>query len=61
LTAAVRLGVSLGIVKDISIENLNRWLFQVLPGHLSVLSADVENTRDANILRARLIRNNLGG
>jgi len=61
LTAAVRLGVSLGIVKDISIKNLNRWLFQVLPGHLSVLSADVKNTRDENVLRARLIRNNLGG
>jgi protein arginine kinase len=61
LTAAVRLGVSLGIVKDISIKDLNRWLFQALPGHLSVLSEDVTNKKEENILRARLIRNNLGG
>ncbi len=61
LTAAVRLGVSLGIVKDISIKNLNRWLFQALPGHLSVLSEDGTNKKEENILRARLIRNNLGG
>jgi protein arginine kinase len=61
LTAAVRLGVSLGIVKDISIRDLNRWLFQGLPGHLSVLNEDVKNKKEENILRARLIRNNLGG
>jgi protein arginine kinase len=61
LSAAVRLGVSLGIVKDISIRNLNRWLFQALPGHLSVLNEDVTNKKKENILRARLIRNNLGG
>ncbi len=61
LTAAVRLGVSLGIVKDISIRDLNRWLFQSLPGHLSVLNEDAKNKKEENILRARLIRNNLGG
>ncbi len=61
LTAAVRLGVSLGIVKDISIKDLNIWLFQGLPGHLSVLNEEVKNKKEENILRARLIRNNLGG
>lgn len=61
LTAAVRLGVSLGIVKDISVKDLNRWLFQALPGHLSVLNEGAKNKKEENILRARLIRNNLGG
>lgn len=61
LSAAVRLGISLGIVKNINIRDLNRWLFQALPGHLRVLNEDVTNKRKENILRARLIRNNLGG
>jgi len=61
LTAAVRLGVSLGIIRDIDILNLNRWLFQALPGHLRVLNGDVAGKKEENILRAKLIRNNLGG
>lgn len=61
LSAAVRLGVSLGIIRDVSISDLNRWLFQALPGHLSVLNEDVTNKKEENILRAKLIRNNLGG
>ncbi len=61
LTAAVRLGVSLGIVRDIKITDLNKWLFQALPGHLRVLNEEVTNKQEENILRARLIRNNLGG
>jgi protein arginine kinase len=61
LTAAVRLGVSLGIVRDIKITDLNKWLFHALPGHLRVLNEEVTNKQEENILRARLIRNNLGG
>jgi protein arginine kinase len=61
LTAAVRLGVSLGIVRNIRITDLNKWLFQALPGHLSVLNEDVTNKKEENITRARLVRNNLGG
>ncbi len=61
LTAAVRLGVSLGIIRGIDILNLNRWLFQALPGHLRVLNEDVTGKKEENILRAKLIRNNLGG
>jgi protein arginine kinase len=61
LTAAVRLGISLGIIRDINIIDLNRWLFQALPGHLSILNEEVTNKKEENILRAKLIRNNLGG
>ncbi len=61
LTAAVRLGVSLGIVRDIKITDLNKWLFQALPGHLRILNEEVTNKKEENVLRARLIRNNLGG
>ncbi len=61
LTSAVRLGTSLGIIRDISIVNLNEWLFQGLPGHLRVLNEDVSNEKEENILRAKLIRNYLGG
>ena len=43
------------------ISDLNKWLFQALPGHLSVLNDDVTNKKEENILRAKLIRNNLGG
>jgi len=61
LTAAVRLGVSLGIIKNINIADLNRWLLQALPGHLRVLNENVTSKKEENILRAKLIRNNLGG
>ncbi len=61
LTSAIRLGSSLGIIRDIDIMDLNRWLFQVLPGHLSVMNQDVSNEKEENILRAKLIRNYLGG
>jgi protein arginine kinase len=61
LIAAVRLGVSLGIVRDIKITDLNKWLFQALPGHLRALNEEATNKKEENILRARLIRNYLGG
>jgi protein arginine kinase len=61
LTSAVRLGVSLGIIRDINIQDLNKWLFQGLPGHLNVLNTDINNEKEENILRARIIRSNLGG
>jgi protein arginine kinase len=61
LTSAIRLGLSLGVIRDINIVDLNRWLFQSLAGHLSVLNEDVTNEKEENILRARLIRSNLGG
>jgi protein arginine kinase len=61
LTSAVRLGLSLGIIRDINIMDLNKWLFQALPGHMNVLNKDINNEKEENILRARLIRSNLGG
>jgi protein arginine kinase len=61
LISAVRLGLSLGIIRDINIIDLNKWLFQALPGHLSVLNKDIKNEKEENVLRARIVRSNLGG
>jgi len=61
LTSALRLGSSLGIIKDVNIMDLNKWLFQVLPGHIRINNEDVSNEKEENILRAKIIRNYLGG
>jgi protein arginine kinase len=61
LTSALRLGSSLGVIKDINIMDLNKWLFQVLPGHIRIYNEDVSNEKEENILRAKIIRNYLGG
>ena len=61
LTSALRLGSSLGIIKDINIMDLNRWLFQVLPGHIKIYNEDVSNEKEESVLRAKIIRNYLGG
>lgn len=61
LTSALRLGSSLGIIKDVNIMDLNKWLFQVLPGHINIYNEDIKNKKEENILRAKIIRNYLGG
>ncbi|MEA1913039.1 MAG: hypothetical protein U9N06_04300 [candidate division WOR-3 bacterium] len=61
LTSAVRLGVSLGFLKDINTLDLNRWMIQALPGHIRIANGDVGQEREENILRANIIRKNLGG
>ena len=61
LTSALRLGSSLGIIKDVNIMDLNKWLFQVLPGHITINNEDVSDEKEENILRAKIIRNYLGG
>jgi protein arginine kinase len=61
LTSALRLGSSLGIIKDVNIMDLNKWLFQVLPGHITINNEDVSNEKEEDILRAKIVRNYLGG
>jgi len=61
LASAVRLGVGLGLIKDISILDLNKWTILSQPGHIRFASGGDINSREENILRAKLIRKNTGG
>ncbi|MEO0292690.1 MAG: hypothetical protein ABIN61_00510 [candidate division WOR-3 bacterium] len=61
LSSAVRLGLSLGIIKDINIKELNKWILQALPGYIRVLNPEINDIKEENIVRAKLIRSNLGG
>jgi protein arginine kinase len=60
LASAVRLGVGLGLIKNISIIDLNRWTIQSQPGHLNLENGGNLDIREENILRAKLIRENTG-
>ncbi len=60
LASAVRLGVGLGLIKNISILDINRWTILSQPGHLHLESGVDLDQREENILRAKLIRKNTG-
>ena len=61
LSSAVRLGVGLGLIKNISILDLNKWTIFSQPGHLQLESGGDLDLREENIIRAKLIRKSTGG
>lgn len=61
LSSAVRLGVGMGILKGISIESLNRLLINLQPGHIKISEEDDIDEREENIIRASMLRKNVGG
>lgn len=61
LISALRLGSSLGILKDIETDEVNRLMMLGLPGHLNMMNKGLANKKEENILRAKVVRENLGG
>ena len=61
LTSAIRLGVGLGLIKNLSILDLNRLTILSQPGHLYLENGEYLDLREENILRAEFIRKKTGG
>ena len=56
LISAVRLGVGVGIIKDISIKSLNKLLIYTQPAHLQKLNDESMNAQERDVARAEYIR-----
>jgi len=61
LLSMVRLGVDLGIVKDIDRSLLNELFIIIQPAHLQKIEGKKINAPERDAKRAKLIRENLGG
>jgi protein arginine kinase len=59
LLSAIRLGVELGIVKDIDTETVNELIVLMQPAHLQKLEGKALNSDERDIKRANLIREKL--
>lgn len=57
--AYVRLGISLGIVKDITYEKLGNLLVDALPATLTLRAGHELSTTDRDLVRAKYIRENI--
>ncbi|MGE4357174.1 MAG: protein arginine kinase [Candidatus Omnitrophota bacterium] len=60
LLSHVRLGVDLGIIKDITRRQLNELLIFIQPAHLQKLEGKKLTPQQRDVKRAQLIRNKLG-
>ena len=56
LISAVRLGVGVGIIDDVSIKTLNRLLIYTQPAHLQKLEDKSMNSQERDVARADYIR-----
>ncbi|MBL8826374.1 MAG: protein arginine kinase [Planctomycetaceae bacterium] len=56
LLSSVRMGVNLGLIKDVDIPGLNQLFIDTQPAHLQKLSGSELDTSDRNIERARYLR-----
>lgn len=59
LLSAIRLGVELGIVKDIDEETINELIILTQPAHLQKLEGKALNSDERDIKRANLLREKL--
>lgn len=59
LLSSIRLGVELGIVKDVDDETVNELIIQTQPAHLQKLEGKELNSDERDIKRANLIREKL--
>lgn len=59
LLSAIRLGVELGIVKDVDEETVNELIILTQPAHLQKLEGKALNSDERDIKRANLIREKL--
>jgi protein arginine kinase len=61
LISAVRLGVGVDFIKDVSIKTLNHLLIYTQPAHLQKLKGKTMNAQERDVARAEYIRNALTG
>jgi protein arginine kinase len=60
LLSLVRLGISIGIVKNLNMQKLNELFILIQPAHLQKLSGRELSSSERDIKRAELIRSRLG-
>jgi len=61
LISNVRMGIEMGIIKDVKTETLNSLLVEIQPATLQLITSSKLSEKDRDINRAKLIRNRLGG
>lgn len=61
LLSAIRLGVDMDIIKDITIPVINELFILTQPAHLQKIEKKALNSTERDLKRAELIRNRLGG
>ena len=59
LLSSVRLGVNLGLIDDISINEVNELFIHTQPAHLQKLLGKELDSEERNSERARFLRNRL--
>ncbi len=60
LLSSVRMGVNLGLIRDLGISAINELFIHTQPAHLQKLTGASLETTDRNIARARYLRQYLG-
>ena len=61
LLSAVRMGVNIGLITDLSIDAVNQLFIHTQPAHLQELRGVVLDTEERNVERASYIRTKLNG
>lgn len=61
LISAVRLGVGVGIISDLSVPTLNKLLVYIQPAHLQLLEEKTMDPQERDVARATFIRRTLKG
>ena len=59
LLSSVRMGVNLGLIRDVEIPTVNQLFIHTQPAHLQKISGVELDTADRNIERARYLRRHL--
>jgi protein arginine kinase len=59
LLSSVRMGVNLGLIRDLNIPAINELFISTQPAHLQKLTGNEMDTTDRNIERARYLRRHL--
>ncbi|MDA7979203.1 MAG: protein arginine kinase [Pirellulales bacterium] len=57
----VRMGINMGLIKDLQIPTVNELFIYTQPAHLQKMSGSEMNSANRNIERARYLRDNLNG
>jgi protein arginine kinase len=61
LISDVRMGVEMGIIKDVNIDTLNYLLVETQPATLQLMSNTLLSDKDRDFNRAKMVRQKLGG
>jgi protein arginine kinase len=61
LLSSVRMGVNLGLIRDVEIPTVNQLFLHTQPAHLQKIRGTQLDTADRNIERAAYLRRHLGG